>query len=367
MRILFTGGGSGGHVYPILAVKSAFAKAMAKKQTLERKTGINFLYVGPNGFAAEVFKTNNIKCQFITAGKLRRYFSLLNFLDILKTPLSLIQSLWHVFWFMPDIIFSKGGFGSIAVVLAGWLYKIPIIIHESDSVPGLVNKILRFSAKKIIVSFKNTQQYFPNKKTVLLGNPIREELTQGNKEDGKRLFGLASEKPIVLIVGGSQGAKKINDIILNTLPRLLEKCEIIHICGKKHFKPIINQAGYHLYPFLEVEKLKHAYAASDLIVSRAGAGSIFEISAVGKPSILIPLSSAASNHQSKNAWVLAQLGGALVLKEKNLTINMFLEAVFNLLDNPEKMKEMSIKTKSFYNPTVNQKIAEEILELVLKR
>lgn len=329
MRILLTGGGSGGHVYPLIAIK----------QTLKQA---EFLYIGPDSFARGAFSKEDIKCKFILAGKLRRYFNLLNFIDLFKIPIGFTQSLWHVFWFMPDMVFSKGGYGSIPVVMASWIYRIPIIIHDSDSIPGLANKFLARFAKKIIVSFPEAQKYFKNKKTILLGIPIRKELLQGNKEEAKKIFNLKSNKPVVLIMGGSQGAQKINEIVFNTKPRLLKKCEIIH------------------KPFLEIEQLKHAYAISDVIVSRAGATSIFEIAAVGKPSILIPLSGAASDHQMQNAQALAKIGGAIILNEKNLTMNMFLNAIFGLLDNPKKAKQIGEKAKTFYKPEINQKIAEEI-------
>ncbi len=373
MRILFTGGGTGGHIYPIIAIKKTLERI---EQGLPAgKARIEFLYIGPNSFAKGAFKKENIKCKFILAGKLRRYFSLANFVDLFKIPIGLIQSLWYVFSFMPDVLFSKGGYGSIPVVFVSWLYRIPIIIHDSDNIPGLANRISARFARKIIVSFEMAKKYFPPQKTVLLGIPVREELTQGNEEEGRRLFELKSDpkssdgtsKPVVLIMGGSQGAQKINEVVFNTLPRLLEKYEIIHVCGNKNLKQLKADHEkiqyYHPYPFLEIEKLKHAYAVSDIIISRAGATSIFEIAAIGKPSILIPLSSAASGHQMQNAQALARIGGAIILKEENLTMNMFLGAIFRLSDNPEKLKEMSKKVKSFYKPETNQKIVEEILRL----
>lgn len=369
MRILFTGGGSGGHTCPIVAVKRALEKHYGQEE-------IKFLYIGPDGFAANILKPEGVKCKFILAGKLRRYFSVFNFTDLIKIPVGLLQSFWHLLCFMPDAIFSKGGYGSIPVVFVGYLYRIPIIIHESDSIPGLANKILARFAKKIIVSFEEAKQYFPPQKTILSGNPVREELAQGSRGEGKKLFGISSENPVLLVTGGSQGAQKINEIVLNTLPRLLEKCEIIHLCGKKNLKRIKASSGkilenfdstktksYHLYPFLEEEKLKHAYAVANVIVSRAGAGNIFEIAALGKPSILIPLSTAAADHQTKNAWALVNIDGAILLKEKNLTMNMFLDAVFEFIDNPEKAKKVGEKAKSFYKPGTNQKIAEEIINL----
>ncbi len=367
MKILFTGGGTGGHIYPILAVK----------RTIEKyNQDVKFLYLGTDGFANRAFKKENLKCRFILTGKFRRYFSVLNFIDVFKIPIGLIQSLWHVFFFMPDVVFAKGAYGSGPVVFASWLYRIPIIIHESDIVPGLANKIVSRFAKKIIVSFEEAKKYFPSQKTIVLGNPIREEIIQGNKEEAKKIFGLNSGKPVVLIMGGSQGARRINEIVINTLPRLLEKCEVIHISGENNFKLAKAEAEkmfhgqmekmYHLYPFLEEQELKHAYAISDVIVNRTSAGAIFEISANGKPSVLIPLSNSASDHQIENAKALAKTGGAIILDENNLTINMFLDAIFGILDNPQKAQEMGKKAKSFYKPETNQKIAEEILNYANK-
>jgi len=369
MKILFTGGGTGGHIYPIIAVKSALKQKTDDSQ-------ISFFYLGPDGFARAAFAKEKIQTKYILAGKFRRYFSFANFIDLLKIPIGFIQSLWHLFWVLPDVVFSKGGYGSFPVVIASWLYRIPVVIHESDSVPGMANKLLSRLAKKIIISFPEAKKYFPEKKVIFLGNPVRRELLEGDKQKGKKLLDLISEKPAILIMGGSQGARRINQLVLNTLPRLLERCEIIHICGKNNFKFIQEEkekllhdsgpdkkGGYHIYPFLKQTKLKHAYAVSDLIISRAGAGGIFEIAATGKASILIPLSNSASDHQTKNAHALSSLGAAVVLEENNLTMNLFLNNVFNLVDDPEKLQEMGKKAKQLYNPETNLSIAEEILKL----
>lgn len=362
MRILFTGGGTGGHVYPIIAVKKA----------LEKQENIKFLYVGPDDFAVNVFKEEGIKCKFILAGKFRRYFSLLNLIDLLKIPVSIIQSLWHIFWFMPDIVFSKGGYGSISVVFTSWLYKIPIITHDSDAVPGLVNRKMAKFAKRIILSFESAKKYFKLKqqnKIVVIGNPIRKELIcerQTCLPAGRELFKISTNKPVVLILGSSQGAQKINEIVINTLPRLVEIAEIIHGCGKENFKEIKKETGettgYHLYPFLDVEQMKHALALADLVINRAGAGSIFEIAACGKPSILIPLPSAAQEHQKENAFEFSKISGAIVLDQENLTPNLFLTAISNLLNNPDKLRQMSEKAKTFYNPNTPELIGGEILK-----
>jgi len=364
MRILFTGGGTGGHIYPIIAIKSAFGETAADK--------FDFYYLGPDSFAKE--NLNGIKAKFISAGKLRRYFSLLAPIDLIKILIGIIQSFVHLFIWMPDVVFSKGGYGSFPVVFAAWLYKIPIILHDSDAVPGLTNrKMVRF-AKKIILSFDNAKKYFKPKyqnKIIVIGNPVRKELLGGNKEEARKLFKINSTKPVVLIVGGSQGAEKINEIVINTLSRFLEIAEIIHVTGEKNFKNIEKEAQklptYHIYPFLNTEQLKYAFAAADLIISRAGATFIFEIAAVGKPSILIPLPSAASDHQRENAFEFVNplAGGqprAIILEQENLTPNLFLTAISNLLNNPDKLRQMSEKAKIFYNPNTAELIRDEILQ-----
>jgi len=380
MRILFTGGGTGGHIFPILAIKRKFADR-----------GFNFYYVGPDSFARKIFINpptgeagQGIKTNFIQAGKWRRYFSLETPLDILKIIIGILQSFWHLFLIMPDVVFSKGGYGSFPIVFVAWIYHIPVILHESDSAPGLANRILAKFAKKIILSFPVGGAYFAKhkEKLVLIGNPIREELTQGDKIKGKEIFKITSGKPIILVLGGSQGAQKINEVVLYTLPRLLELVEIIHIAGEGNAKEVAQEAikilapyenlklQYHLLPFLNLDELKHAYAVADLIVNRAGSGSIYEIAACGKPSILIPLPGAASDHQRKNAHDFALPSGALtkegpravVLEQENLTPNMLLEQISKLLGTPNLLKEMGEKAKSFYKPNIAENIRDEIIK-----
>lgn len=375
MRILFTGGGTGGHVFPIIAVKQAFTDSSYAKASEDK-----FYYLGPDSFAKEHLDKENIRAKFILAGKFRRYFSLNTLIDLIKIPIGIIQSFWYLFLWIPDIVFSKGGYGSFPIVLVAWIYRIPIILHESDSAPGLANRVLAKFAKKIILSFPESKKYFSKyqNKIILIGNPVRKEAIQGNEIQAKSMFKISSQKSVVLILGGSQGAQKINEIVINTLPRLLEVAEVIHISGPKNFKYVEKNTGklpdYHLYPFLNIEQLKHALALADLIVNRAGAGSIAEISALGKPSILIPLPNSAQDHQRKNAYEFASPSEALakespraiVLDQENLTPNMFLSAISNLLSNPVKLQQMGNKAKSFYNPKTPELIRDEILKIPLK-
>lgn len=360
MRILFTGGGTGGHVFPIIAIRQAFTE-----------NAHTFYYLGPDSFAKENLNSQGIKTKFILAGKIRRYFNLNILLDLIKLIIGIVQSFWYLFVWAPDVIFSKGGYGSFPVVLVGWIYRIPIILHESDKAPGLANRILAKFAKKIILSFPRSEKYFPNhqKKIVLIGNPIRREICEGDKAKARELFKISSDKPVLFIGGGSQGAQKINEIVLNTLPRLLEVAEVIHVSGEKNFKYIgkntEKSASYHLYPFLDVEQMKQALAVADLVVNRAGAGSIFEISACGKASILIPIPKSAFDHQKKNAYEFAKQGRAVVLEQENLTPNLFLEEISKLLRNPDKPREMGQKAKTFYNPKTPELIRDEILKFIM--
>jgi len=355
MRILFTGGGTGGHIFPIIAIKESFPN------------GYDFRYLGPDGFAKN--NLGDIKSKFILAGKLNRYFSLSFPIEFIKTLIGIIQSFLQLFLWIPDVIFSKGGYGSFPVLFVARLYRIPVIIHDSDAVPGLVTKKSAKFAKKIILSFETSKKYFKAKqqsKIIVIGNPIRKELLDGNKDEAKKAFKINSTKPIILIMGSSQGAQKINEIIINILPRLLEISEIIHMTGEKNFKETEKETqkspDYHLFPFLNPDELKCAYALADLIINRAGAGSIFEIAALGKPSILIPLPNSAQNHQKENAYEFSKISGAIVLEQENLTPNILLEQILNLLSNPQKMSEMSQKAKLFYNPATADLIRDEILK-----
>lgn len=369
MKILFTGGGTGGHVFPIIAVAREIRKINPKI--------FQFFYIGPKDEIGTVLLSQEgIKVKKILAGKIRRYFGfvsvLQNIFDVLfKTPLGFFQAFFYIFFLAPDLIFSKGGYGSVSAVFSAWILQIPIFLHESDVAPGAANKFLSRFALKIFISFPKTQ-YLPLKKQMLVGNPIRREILQGSKEEAKKLFELTGEKPLILIMGGSQGAQRINDLVLQILPEFLKNFELIHQCGDNNFKEVRAEADvvinkdiqkyYHPFPFLKEKELKQAYTASDLIISRAGSGSIFEISAFGKPSILIPLTEAAQNHQIKNAYTFFESGASLVIEEENLTPNFFLDKLKYLFSHPENLEKMSESAKKFAKPNAGQIIAEYITE-----
>lgn len=330
------------------------------------------LYMGPNGFSKNLLKKEGIKAKIILAGKLRRYFSFKTILDILKLPIGLIQSFFLLFFLMPDAVFSKGGYGSMPVVLISRLYRIPVLLHESDIIPGLANKFLENYAKRIAISFAESEKFFSLKKIEVTGNPIREEITKGNIEEAKKLFSINTSKPVIFIFGGSQGAQPINEIIFATLPQLMEKYELIWQTGSANYENAIGRSkelvkgippDLHILAFMDEKQIANAFAAATLVISRAGAGNIFEIAACGKPSILIPLPNSASGHQKENAFAYAKSGATIVLEHANTTPNIFLDAISRLIENSELLQKMSACAKSFARPDAARQLAEEILKL----
>jgi UDP-N-acetylglucosamine--N-acetylmuramyl-(pentapeptide) pyrophosphoryl-undecaprenol N-acetylglucosamine transferase len=373
MKILFTGGGTAGHILPIIAIAREIKRIYPEPD-------LRLYYLGPrDDFSQTLLFQEKINVKYILAGKIRRYFDwkalLQNLIDVLfKIPIGILQAFFYIFFLAPDLIFSKGGFGSLPAVIAGWCLKVPIFLHESDTSPGLVNRFLNKLALEVFTSFLKTAHLNPSK-IILVGNPIRREILEGSKEKAQKLFKLSRTKPVILILGGSQGAQRINDKILEILPELLKNFEIIHQTGEKNFDQVKAESKailpeelfsiYHPFPFLKEEELQLAYAACDLVVSRAGSGSIFEIAAVGKPSILIPLPEAAQNHQLKNAYAYGEKGATIVLEEANFTPHFFLEKLKYLLSQPEELKKMEKSAKEFSKPLAAKIIADYLVEFLI--
>jgi len=367
MKILFTGGGTGGHVFPLVAVAREIRR-------LYPKDNLELYYLGPKDeFGLILLAQEDFIIKRIVSGKLRRYFAWQNFVDILfKIPFGVLQSLFILIKLKPDLVFSKGGSGSISVTYSARLLKIPVFIHESDVVPGLSNQKTAKWAKKVFTSFEKTEFFDPESVRVV-GNPIRKEILEGDKQKAGELLNLTFSKPIILIIGGSQGAEAINDFVLLVLNDLLKNYEIIHITGRGNFRGVQAEAMvviekdleryYHPIDFLDEEKTKHIYKASDLIISRAGSGSIFEIAAVGKPSILVPLPSSAGDHQAKNAYVYAESGAAEVMEQDNLKSNLFMEKL-QILFLQNKLDKMGECALHFSKPLAARAVAREILEFL---
>lgn len=377
IKILFTGGGSGGHIFPLIAVWEKLCEEL-KNHNLEGE----FIYIGPRDKWSKFLEEKGIKTYSILSGKIRRYFSFLNFLDFFKIILSFFEALFKILFIMPDVIFSKGGPGALPVVFAGWFYRIPIIIHESDAHPGLVNLLSARFARRIALSFEESKHYFPPSKTAVIGNPIRFKILSSKIDSklAKQNLGFNPDFPLMLVIGGSQGAKKINDLILVSLSDLLPITQILHQTGEANFQEVEKLARtaildlpieieaksrYKAVPFLKEEDLGIALSASDLVVSRAGSGSIFEISAFGKPSIIIPITESANDHQRKNAYAYSRGGAAIVIEELNLLPGIFLDQVKLILENKDIYQKMSESAKNFLKTNSAEIIAKEIIKLYL--
>ena len=368
MRILFTGGGTGGHIFPLIVVKRKI-ELMLKSNF--RK--IDFEFLGSGSVEKDIFLKEKIATRKLIGVKWRRYFSIKNFVDILKLPIVLFQAFYNVWAYMPDIIFSKGGPGSFFVVIAGWLYRIPIVIHESDSVPGITNKLSSPFSKKIAISFEEAKKFFPKRKTVLTGTPIRQKVLLGSKEKAKEIFKLTGDRKIIFIMGGSQGAKEINSIFVDVINKYIEKYEILHMCGEKNFKDLNlltkgilrekQRTFYHLLPFLNEEEMGHAYAAADVVLARAGSGTIFEIAATEKPSVIVPLKKGAQDHQAKNAYNFTKTGAGTVIEETNITPNFVFGRVSQVASSEKNSKRMKEACRKFARPNAASEVAKIIINI----
>ncbi len=366
MRIILTGGGTGGHLLPLIAVANKIKEKLGPE--------VEFLYVGSGAeMEKKMMNENGIPNKHVLSAKMRRYFSLQNFTDVFKIPIGFLQSLWILLRFMPDAIFSKGGYVAVPVVIAAWIYRIPILIHESDSIPGTANQFLAKLANRVAVAYPSAQQYFPAGKVALTGNPVRFQVTEGDATMMRMQLGFTTARKTLLIFGGSQGSQVINNAVVKILPQLLSRYQIIHQTGEKNFEQVIAGAaeqgikagreGYFATPFLNANQLRDSFALCNLVISRAGASSISEIAANGKPTILIPLENSANNHQRMNAFALAKIGAALVLEEQNLGQHLLLEKIEEILSNNNLEQQMSAQIKTFYHPNAADVIANGVIEL----
>ena len=323
-RIVLTGGGTAGHVTPNIALLPKL-----------KELGYDVHYIGSyNGIEKTLIEACGIPYYGISSGKLRRYFDLKNFSDPFKVLKGFSEASKLLKKLKPDVVFSKGGFVSVPVVIAAKQHRIPVIIHESDMTPGLANKLSIPSASKVCCNFPETMEHLPKGKAVLSGSPIRQELLTGSRQKALQFTGLSGTKPVLLIIGGSLGAVVVNEAVRSVLPKLLKKFEIIHLCGKgKLDQTLTAMNGYVQYEYIS-DELKDLFALSDIVISRAGANSICEFLALRKPALLIPLSAAASRgDQILNAHSFEKQGFSAVLEEEQLNGESLLQALDNLWEN----------------------------------
>ena len=325
-HIVLTGGGTAGHVTSNIAMIPRL-----------KELGYKISYIGSyEGIEKKLIEELGIPYYGISSGKLRRYFDVKNFTDPFRVLKGFMEAKKLMKELKPDVVFSKGGFVTVPVVIAASRRKIPTFIHESDMTPGLANKICIPFATKVCCNFPETISNLPKDKAVLTGTPIRQELLTGSREKGLAFTGLSPDKPVILIIGGSLGATAVNEAVRSILPELLKDFQVVHLCGKgKLDESLRDTKGYMQYEYIKKE-LADLFALADIVISRAGANAICELSALNKPNLLIPLSARASRgDQILNARSFEHLGYSKVLEEEEITKESLLDAVHDLYENRE--------------------------------
>jgi len=371
MKIVFTSGQSGGHFYPIIAVAQQIHAIAEREKFLKPE----LFYLAPSEYNKDILFENDIAFEYVTGGKMRRYFSIKNVFDIFKSAFGFVQAILVLFRIYPDVVFSKGGGESLPVVVAAKLLGIPVFIHESDTVPGRANKRAGGFATRIGISFAETAEFFPKEKVALVGNPIRREILNLSPEGARAFLELEENLPVILILGGSQGAKLINETIVEIVPELVKNYAVIHQTGATNKEITARMAAlllegneyarrYKSFDFLNASALRMAASVSTIVVSRAG-GTIFEIANWSVPSILVPISDTNGDHQRKNAYSYARQGATIVVEESNLTPNVLLSEITRLMEDPQERDRMAKAAKAFAKPDAAETVAREILSLAL--
>ncbi|TAL61776.1 MAG: undecaprenyldiphospho-muramoylpentapeptide beta-N-acetylglucosaminyltransferase [Legionella sp.] len=334
-RIIFTGGGTAGHVTPNIALINQF-----------KQEGWDVAYIGSDdGIEKGMITPLGIPFYTVSSGKLRRYFSFKNFLDPFKIFIGILQSIKLFYQLKPTVVFSKGGFVAFPVVVGAWVNRVPIVAHESDMSPGLANRLSFPFVNKICLTFAGGKKHFKQQdKIEVTGTPIRQQLFTGNAQKGLQYCGFTQDKPCVLVIGGSLGAGSINRSIREALPELTQQFQVIHICGKDKIDASLSGVpGYCQLEYVN-EELADLFAASSVVISRAGANSLYEILALGKPHILIPLSAKVSRgDQIQNARYFENAGISIVIQDDDLSKDRLLSALKELMSKKNDI-EVKIKT-----------------------
>lgn len=372
MKIVFTGGGTGGHFYPIIAVAQRVNEIIDKEHII----GAKLYYISDSPYDKDLLTQNELIYEAVGAGKLRTYFSLRNIADVFKMTLGIISAIWKMFTIYPDVVLGKGGYASFPAVFAARLLRIPVVIHESDAAPGRVNLWAGKFAKRIAVSFPEAARVFHKEHAVWTGQPIRREIEKPAPRDQALVYWkLEGEIPVVVILGGSQGAELINNTILSALPRLLENYQVIHQTGVRNYDTVVgeaevilgdnkNKSRYQPQAFLNSLELKMAAGAASIIVSRAGS-TLFEIAAWGVPAILVPFTKSNANHSKKNAYSYARAGGGSVVEEANMTGNILCSEIDRIVEDKEVYEGMKRNAQAFHHPGASEKIARELVNIAL--
>ncbi len=377
IRILLTGAGSGGHVFPLIAVARELVREAIEKQVV-----LELHYLGPEDRWTKILAEENVRMHRIPAAKLRRYAAGMgaNLLDVPKFIGALILAFFKMFWLMPDAVLSKGGPGALPVVLTAWFFRVPVLVHDSDAQPGVTTLLSARFAKKIAVSFDAAAKFFPAKKVILTGNPVRTGLVPDMKPElAKQALGFDPQMPLLLVLGGSQGSTRINEFLVLNLKGIISAAQVLHQTGADNFtdtdklaRAALSEVAvaaeaktrYKAVPFLEKD-YGTALAAADLVAGRAGASTIFECAAAGKPAILVPLPESANDHQRANAYAFAETGAGAVIEEANLLPGIFVRELTAILGDKERYQKMQTAAKAFFRPDAAKRLAETLWELAV--
>ena len=367
VKILLTGGGTGGSVSPLLAIAEELTSPPAPLLIRRGEKGerYDFLWIGTkNGPEREMVIKAGIGFKAIASGKLRRYFSIHNFIDPFKIIAGFFKSFFIILKWRPDLVMTAGAFVSVPIVWAAWVLRVPVLVHQQDARAGLANKLMAPFARVVTVTFEESLASY-GKKAVWTGNATRFknlDLRIKNEEIYKK-FGLQKNLPIVLIVGGGTGAMEINKLVWESLDELVKICQIVHIAGKSKVESRKSKvSNYQIFEFLEHEKVMEIMSVADLVVSRAGLGFLTEISYLGKPAIIIPI---PDSHQEENARIFAKDEAAIVLDQKKLTANDFANKIGELLEDEILRGKLRRNVAEVMKKGANEAIAK-IVELIAR-
>lgn len=368
MRIALVGSGTGGHFYPLIAVAEAL-----RERDVAHGTSTELFFIGPDPYNKNALDSLHINFVRCPAGKRRVYWSPRNMLDLFTTLYGIFVAFGKLLWLYPDAVMSKGGYTSVPVVIAAWLLRIPIVLHESDAVAGRANVFAGRLARYIGIAHDDAAAFFPGDKVALIGMPVRRSFfTVAN--DPFTTLGVPNDRPLIFVTGGSLGAKRINDLVLNALDELLPLYTILHQTGPTHEQAVREAADalisdpslkerYFVYGQLSGDQMSAAQSAAALIVSRAGSGSIFEIALKGKPSILIPIPEDVSRDQRTNAYAYAKSGAATVIEEHNLTDDILASEINNILAQRDLYQSMEAAARNFTRTDAADTLADALLAI----
>lgn len=364
MKIGFVGGGTGGHFYPLMAVAH---------ELVNSEKAPELYYFGPSPYDKAQLETYQIQYVSCPAGKLRRYFSIQNFIDVFRNFFGVFIAIWKLYLIYPDVIFSKGGYTSVPILLAAKFLRIPVVIHESDAVPGRANQLAMKQARYIGIAYDDAAQFFPTEKTALVGIPLRPEI-KAIPADPFASLGIPNDLPLIYVTGGSSGAERLNNAILSSIRQLLPNYRIFHQTGEANLEELSLSAqgllgdspylsNYYLEGNISAEKVSALLSAATLIITRAGSTTLFEIAYHGKPSIIIPIPEDVSRDQRSNAYAFARGGAAAVIEEHNLTQSLLEQEIHSIISDPNRQSAMSRAAREMFVDGASKKIADLLISI----